>query len=243
MTSNSLPTDALLHASAADAGRAEIEEYLRCSGDAPGKRCFKRILKRIRRSELYKDGKFTVKARTLAVVLLSLLALAFAVLGFCSARLLDSIFTAKDIGQYFAVTNNDGTAPVLPYIEKFLEPQISDGYQKSILIRSSRLYNVEFRGKDDSIYYTQTPKGNGDETANDSTDTNGLYALVNGNKAKITVTNTDSGSKSFEICWSDDTCTYRIFGARSMEYAVSLAQSVYDNKEDTSTTEEKPERK
>ena len=240
MTSNFLPTDALLHASASDAGRAEIDEYLRCSGDAPGKRCFKRIIKRIRHSGLYKDGKLTGKARTLAVVLLSLLALAFAVLGFCFARLLDGIFAAKDIGQYFAVSDKNGTDTVLPYIDRYLEPQVGDGYQRSILVRSSRLYNIEFRGEDDSIYYTQTPKSAENEATDDSSDNNygdGLYVLINGNKAKVTVTRTDIG-KSFDICWSDDACTYRIFGAHSMEDAARLAQSVYDSKEDPTIAEE-----
>ncbi len=235
MTQNSLSTDVLLHASAADAGKSEIDEYLRTSGLVPGKRCFKRILKRVRHSNLYRDGKLTVRARILAVVLLSVLACGFAVLGFCAARLVDDIFTVQDVGQYFSFVKDNGKKSASPVIGEYLEPRIGDN-DGNILVKSSQLYNVEYYGDGEYIYYTQTPKAVLSGTQKEEVSDSGLYVLVNGNKALVSVSATDSG-KIFEISWSDEYHSYTIFGAHTMEDAVRFAQSVYDNNNTDSKAE------
>ncbi len=232
MTSQTfLPCDVLLHIAAKDAGRAEIDEYLRCSGKVPEKRCFKRILKRIRRSELYRNGKLTAKAKTVAVMLLVLLAASFAVMGFCAARLVRDASETRNFREYFSLKDDDfeNRAPTLA-ITEFLLPKLCEEHTVTVLVQSSSLYNVEYKTSDGYIYYTQSPKEiQREETAeNKALSSDGLYVLVNDNPGEVLITHTDNG-KIFELRWADKEHNYSIYGTKSMEEAVMLAKSVYQN--------------
>lgn len=235
MTPTYSPTDALLHASASEAGKDEIDEYLCASGLNPGKKCFKRVLRRIRHSELYTNGILTVKARILAAVLLVVLACGFAVLGFCVARIVDDIFTVRDIEQYFSIIKDSGKS-ISPIISEYREPCVGNRYTRNVLVKSSQIYNVEYSADDVCIYYTQTPVSASADDKQDETSNKGLYVLVNGNKALVCITMTDSG-KLFEISWSDTQHSYMIFGTKAMEDAVQLAQSIYKNTESNAKAE------
>lgn len=237
-----MPEDVLMLVSAQNAGKDEIDEFLRCSGDAPGKRCLRRILKRIKHPELYRDGKLTARSKLAAWLLLALLALLFAALGYCSARMLDNATSAQGgaVGYFRSIGDRQAEDNKVTAIKEFMLPEIDGAVSSKELVRSSLIYNVEFSTDDGNIYYLQKVREKPDkddrDTEPDTADPDAFYVLVGEYRAQITK-DTSTGDVLFEISWSDEQHTYSISGNKTMEQAVRHAKSIYRSEQDKAVTQ------
>lgn len=238
------PRDVLLRLSAENAGKVEIDEFLRTGGKSHSRKCFKRIMKRIKHADLYRNGKLTSKAKIMAFVLLLLLALAFSAVGFCFAKLTGSIISARNMRELFAIhTNATAETTQVQEIDTFLKPYIRDLLGERVLVKSRLLCSVEYLTENGKIYYSQRPL-NLSEKEEKEPASNEITVFVDKYPAKITSYLKD-GEKFFDIHWSDKNCHYSIYCAESIEQAVELASSVYTqtsgNPNAESTTQEHSE--
>ena len=217
-------TDTVMYLASRGVGRAEIDEYLRISGQHPGKKVLNGILKRIRHPGLYReDGKLRTYAKSLAAGMIVLLILFFVLTGTGAYKL------AKTVSQNPAMliphTEKD-EMHILTGITDFRQPHIQNA-EVQVLIRSSQTYNVRYTIDGRTVYYTQTPKSTAQlQSGKETTLPDGLFADINGNPATVSRTYTGDVNE-FEIKWSDENHFYRINGACSMEEAVRFAKSVY----------------
>lgn len=236
-----MPEDVLMLVSAQNAGKDEIDEFLRCSGDAPGKRCIRRILKRIKHPDLYRDGKLTARSKLAAWLMLALLAAFFAILGYCSARMLDNATSVQGGAvEYFrSIGDRQAEDHKVTTIKEFMLPEIDGALSAKELVRSSLIYNVEFSTDDGNIYYLQKVREKPDkddsdtepDRSADTADPDAFYVLVGEYRGQITK-DTSTGNVLFEISWSDEQHTYSISGNKTMEQAVRHAKSIYRSEQD-----------
>ena len=222
--------DAVFLLSAQSAGGHDIDEYLSLEEMKVSRKCRFRIMKRIRHSDIYKNGKLCTKAKVTAVILLVLLAAVFAAAGYCGARLTYDITNAKDKKQLFAFDREESTSEKHPEITEFYKPSVP-GMREEILVKSSLMYNVRYTSVDGTLYYCQTPKIQPSENGEDAEnarkdDTAQMYVLVGDHTGEVYITD-DGREKTFELCWSDDNYSYTIYPAKSVEQAAMLAQSIY----------------
>lgn len=234
---NGSPEDVLMLVSAENAGKDEIENFLRCTGGAPGKRCLKRILKRIKHPSFYHGGRLTEYPKFIALMMILLLVLFFAMLGFFGARLMHDITSTKEgVAAYFAMFASDKKEQTeSASINCFMLPKTENAKYRE-LVRSSLMYNVEFETEDGYIYYLQKVRTNPKEDLNNEaalhggTESDGKHdddvfrVLVSDAVAQVTKDKASGGL--FAISWSDSYHTYTISGCRTMEQAVRYAKSL-----------------
>lgn len=243
MPRNHIPDacDVLLHLSAESAGKAEIDEFLRTNGKSPKGKCFRKIIKRIRHEDLYSQGKLSKKAAALAVILLLLLTLALSAVVLCFAKLTDSILSAGNVRELFHVNRDYGeqTGGIWE-IDTYRKPHMTESYEERVLVLSRLLYSVEYITEKGKIYYSQRPVTlSGKEKNMPSADA--ITVFVGKNLAEIESYEKD-GEKFFDIHWSDNSCTYSIYSAETIEQAVELANSVYTQTDDLQIAESATEK-
>ena len=217
-------TDILLYMSADTAGQKEAEDFLKLKDSfSAGKRVYTRILKRIRHPKNYSNGKMRRRAKLKGVLLTVILILLFISLGYACARL-TADFTS---GKYtFSSSEKNTDCVQINEITCFRSPVI-EGAEEQVLVRSSLIYNAEYKTKDCTVYYTQLPKSSDIEELQKNDD--GIYIYVNGQCGSISKISAD-GERIFELVWSDENHTYIISGAKELEDIINISKSVYESR-------------
>ena len=221
------PKDALLLLSSRDAGKRDIKDFLNLGNGRASSSILAKIMKRIRHPENYTDGRLTAKARTVGILLLAVLVLFFVLLGITSARLTRELIFGREPRT---VLGTGETAELPRGITVYAKPHI-DGAIENVLVKSSALYNIEYKTDDGTFYYTQKPltapdsEGDTDEPDGEMAENSDLCVILGENIGYVTVSEGEI-SKEISLYFEDGKSAFAIFGAKTIERAVEIALSV-----------------
>ncbi len=221
--------DILIKAATFSFGKGDISQYLEdCEKLKKPKKLLRRIKRAIRRSELYKNGKMSIKQRLLTLMLFILLFATVILYALPVFLLLGAdLGVLKSYDFAALLTGRQGEDMLLYTAMDFREPTaFPENTVKKELVRYSAAYSVVYVIDGGLVHYTQTVKGKEESTTAAVGDMT-VHILVCGNLGAVRVSDTDDG-RLYEVHWSDGEYSYTLTGHTSIEELVKTAESVYD---------------
>lgn len=222
----------LIKSAACCCGESDVLQYNDCGIVLKGKkRIFRKVMRAIRKKELYENTEMSVKRR-LSVVLVGALLMAVMLLYTLPVLSLlnvdTGVFAKLDI--ITALSGADLSQNAQSRFQEFPEPNFPEGTQRRETLKYSAAFSAMYIVDGKNLHYICSA-GTGNEAQPLNYGNFGIHLLVHGYTGTASVKVADADTDRYcAVRWEDENFTYTLSGSFEVEELVKYADSIYDSK-------------